>query len=96
MCSWLETSVFSFPWLSRMEFLKWNHLMVNSLVVSKVRVNISPKRFNHVMTATSNKVGINMPQGNWKVLVEPSQNKIDTNNMVGLYPRLVLDIYTMS
>lgn len=68
-----------------MKFLKIKHSMVNSLVVSKVRVKISPKGLRHVIVATSNKVGINMPQGNWKVLVKPSQKKIETNNITGLY-----------
>lgn len=45
------------------KFLKIKHSMVNSLVVSKVRVKISPKGLRHVIVATSNKVGVNMPQG---------------------------------
>lgn len=63
MCSWLQTSAFSLSWLSRMKFLKLNRLMVNSLVVSKVGIKVYPKGFNLVMVDTSNKVGVNMPQG---------------------------------
>lgn len=78
-----------------MKFLKLNRSMVNSLVVYKVGIKVSPKGFNPVMVTTSNKVGVNMPQGKWKVLVEPSHEKIDTDNMDELYIGSVLDISTM-
>lgn len=70
--------------------------MVNSLVVSTVGVKNSPRGLSPVIAATSNKVGVNMPHGNSKVLVEPSQKKIDLNNMVGLYLEQVLEILIMS
>lgn len=38
-----------------------------------------------MMAATPNKVGVNISQRNWKVLVGPSQKKIDASNMAGLY-----------
>lgn len=38
--------------------------MVNSLVVSEVRVKVLPRGLSPVIAATSNKVGVNMPHGN--------------------------------
>lgn len=46
------------------KFLKLNCSIVNSLIVSKVRVKFLPRGFSLVMAAISNKVGVNIPQEN--------------------------------
>lgn len=71
-------------------------LIVNLCCVSMVGQKVEPTGFKLVIEATSNKVGINMPQGSKKVLIDPSQKKIEARNMDGLYLGPVLDILTMS
>lgn len=70
--------------------------MVSSFLVSRVGAKVAPRGFKPIMDPTSNKVSINMPLGSWKVLVDPSQEKIETNNIVGLYSGPVMEILIMS
>lgn len=49
----------------------------------KVGSKTSPKVERPVISATLKRVGANIPQGNWNVLVEPSQKYRDANNMQG-------------
>lgn len=58
---------------------------LNLSLVGSVGSNTSPKGESPVIAATSNNMGVNIPHGSGKVLVEPSQKKIvDASNMQGL------------
>lgn len=66
------------------------------VVVSKVGLNVSPVGQRPLMTITSNRVGVIIPQGRWKVFVDPSKKKIEASNMQGFYLGLVLESWIRS
>lgn len=55
-----------------------------------------PKGESPVIAATSKKVGVNIPQGIWNALVEPSQKYRDASNMQGLTRWAYLDTWIRS
>lgn len=79
-----------------MKFLKLKHSIISSWSISIVGVKVLLREFSLVMVVMLNKVGVSITHGSLKVLVEHSKNKIDANNMVGLYLGPIQEICIMS